>query len=94
MPYAGLVQRVLRVSTLVLLLSACGGSAAAPPTPTVPPPTAVPTVAPTPTVELTVYTVQPGDSLTAISNSTHRSVDAIMKTNNMTDPNKLTAGQS
>jgi N-acetylmuramoyl-L-alanine amidase len=53
-------------------------------------PTSAPAATPTPG---TVYTVKAGDSLSAIAATNKTSVDAIVKANNLSDPDKIQEGQ-
>ncbi|MBV9121503.1 MAG: LysM peptidoglycan-binding domain-containing protein [Chloroflexi bacterium] len=90
----------------LLVLSAClpgrGGGAAPTPTattvvtaaaaPTVAQPTPV-QAAPTATASGNSYTVKSGDTLSGIAGANNTTVDAIVKANNMDDPNKLQVGQ-
>jgi LysM repeat protein len=91
-------------SLLPLVLAACGGGSKSPsPSPTVTasvPPVVVATVAPasapalTPTTEGgAAYTVKSGDTLSKIAAANNSTVDAIVKANNLTDPDKLQVGQ-
>ena len=60
-----------------------------------PVPTAMPTAATTPTEQLTgsAYTVQPGDTLSSISDKTGTAVADIMAANNLTNDAIIVAGQ-
>lgn len=64
------------------------------PTPARPPPTATPNASPTPTPEPVYYTVQAGDTLTAIAAEYDTSVEAIMLANELADPQTLRVGQT
>lgn len=84
------------------MLAACGtgGSSPASSKPTasaasVAVPTAAPSPTPasTPTPEGEVYTVKSGDTLSRIATQNNSSVEAIVRANNLTDPDKLQVGQ-
>ena len=68
------------------------GAEATLPAETPAPETAAPTVAPTPPT--ITYTIQSGDSLQAIADSFGVTVDALMATNALTNPNQIAAGQT
>ncbi len=51
------------------------------------------TPAPTPTPAGSVYTVKSGDTLSRIAAENGSSVDAIARANNISDPDKIQAGQ-
>ncbi|MGH2363850.1 MAG: LysM peptidoglycan-binding domain-containing protein [Chloroflexota bacterium] len=93
------MRRVLWACGLALLLAACGGNKATPtPTPTavtVPAPagSAAPAPTSTPAPAHATYTVQKGDTLSAIAARNHTSVAEIAQLNTLTDPNKLAVGQ-
>ncbi|MDE3076306.1 MAG: LysM peptidoglycan-binding domain-containing protein [Chloroflexota bacterium] len=90
---------LLAMGLAAATLAACGSQHDAPPTAAIPTPTvrpsatAVPQPTATPTPELSVYTVQRGDTLSAIAARTHRAMSDIVKLNNIADPNKIMAGQ-
>ena len=46
-----------------------------------------------PTVESATYTVQAGDTVSKIAAQNNTTVDAIVKANNLTNPDKLQVGQ-
>ncbi len=58
-----------------------------------PVPTPTLTPLPLPTVGATTYTVQPGDTLSGIASRFDVTVDAIVRANNIADPNSLSEGQ-
>ncbi|HKP53060.1 MAG TPA: LysM peptidoglycan-binding domain-containing protein [Chloroflexia bacterium] len=58
-----------------------------------PVPTPTPTPLPLPTVGATTYTVQAGDTLSGIASHFGVTVDAIVRVNNIADPNSLSEGQ-
>ena len=96
-------RRLVVLLVFPVLMCACGGgggsspaasaaasarASAAAPTATIP---ASPS--PTPTIAGTVYTVKEGDSLSAIAAQNNTTIDAIVKANDLTDPDKLQVGQ-
>jgi LysM repeat protein len=93
-PHSALV--FLLVLLLVLLLAACDtGPGATDPIKLEITPAATPTTTPLaqPTIPPTTYTVRSGDTLSGIATTFGLTVDDIVRTNNIADPNSLTVGQ-
>lgn len=86
---------VVPTPTLAPLLPNSGGQLAGPGTSTAPrAPAASPKLTPTPSPpEPATYTVQSGDTLDALAQRFHTTVDAIATLNNIPDPNQIMAGQ-
>ena len=61
-------------------------------TPTVPPPSPTGGAAPAPGA-MVKYTIKPGDTLSGIALQFGITVEDVVKTNNITDPNSIQAGQ-
>lgn len=91
------------ISFLPAVVAACGpGGAKSSPSATAAAsvaPVVVATVAPAPsptlapTIEAAAYTVKAGDTLSRIASENKTSVDAIVKANDLADPDKLQVGQ-
>ncbi len=91
------VARLMIALSLVGVM-ACGSSGTASPTisplPTsVPTPTVVATATPTAVTGTTTYIVKPGDTLSAIADQFGTTVEAIVKANDIEDPDFISEGQ-
>lgn len=87
---------VLAALSLPLAMVACGGDSGSsdtlPPLVTIPPSTTIDTSTSLPLI--TVYIVQPGDSLGVIADAFNVDLDQMMEINGLTDKNLVQVGQA